>query len=134
MKTKKWRRTMKRNFIVIILLLAAVLAQPVFSADVTEEDFKVNTTQQLLNLCNASESDPHYKEAVSFCHGFLIGALHHEMAIRSAPDICFPNPKPTRKEGVDLFLKWAKDHPQLMSQPPVETEFMFLDETWPCKK
>lgn len=33
-----------------------------------------------------------------------------------------------------MFVKWAKARPQYMDQLPVETEFMFLIETWPCKK
>ena len=32
-----------------------------------------------------------------------------------------------------MFIDWAKAHPQYMDESPVETEFRFLMETWPCK-
>ena len=33
-----------------------------------------------------------------------------------------------------MFVEWAKAHPQYMNELPVETEFRFLMEKWPCKK
>jgi hypothetical protein len=30
-------------------------------------------------------------------------------------------------------MEWAKEHPQYMGESPVETEFRFLMEKWPCK-
>jgi hypothetical protein len=31
-----------------------------------------------------------------------------------------------------MFIEWAKAHPEYLNEPPVETEFRFLIETWPC--
>jgi hypothetical protein len=127
-----------RQKLFIILLFVAVLTRPALATDVTEADFRVKTTQQLVNLCTASADDPHAKEAIHFCHGYLLGAYDYYVAETSGPEakllFCLPDPKPTRNEAIAMFLKWAKDRPQLMNQPPVETEFQFLIETWPCKK
>jgi hypothetical protein len=127
-----------RQKLLVILLFAVVLVRPGLAASVTEEDFKVKTTQQLINLCSASANDPLVKEAIHFCHGYLIGAFAYYVADTSGPDskrlFCIPDPEPSRNDAFALFLNWAKAHPQYLDQPPVETEFMFLTETWPCKK
>lgn len=128
---------MRRNLI-MMLLFVTVLLQPVFAVAVTEEDFKARTTRNLLNLCTPPAGDPLAEEAIHFCHGYLLGAYAYYVAENSGPEgkqlFCLPNPEPTRNEAVAMFLKWAKARPQYMDQSPVETEFMFLIETWPCKK
>ncbi|MGR9109040.1 MAG: hypothetical protein ACU843_19170, partial [Gammaproteobacteria bacterium] len=47
--------------------------------------------------------------------------------------LCVPKPYPTRNESIDRFIAWAKQHPEYSSELPVETEFRFLVEIWPCK-
>ena len=37
-------------------------------------------------------------------------------------------------ESLAMFVEWAKARPQYMNELPVETEFRFLIEKWPCKK
>ena len=34
--------------------------------------------------------------------------------------------------AVALLIEWAQAHPEYLNEPPVETEFRFLIETWPC--
>jgi hypothetical protein len=46
-----------------LLLVGAMLA-PMYVWAVTEEDFKVKTTRNLLNLCTVPAEDPQYKEAI----------------------------------------------------------------------
>ena len=108
------------------------------NANVTEEDFVARKTQNIINLCTASPQDPHYLQAIHFCEGYLVGAYHY-YAASSANDpysqtVCYPNPKPSRNYAIGLFVTWAKKHPEFMNELPVETEFRFLNETWPCKK
>ena len=127
---------MKRK--VIVLVLVAVLALPGLVRAVTEEEFKVKTTQDLIKLCTVSADDPHRDKAIHFCHGYLIGAFAYHVALNSGPDgnmgFCLPDPPPTRNAAITMFVEWVKAHPQYMGEPPVETEFRFLGETWPCKK
>jgi hypothetical protein len=126
---------MKRPF--VKLLLVGILLAPALASAVTEEDFRVETTRNLLNLCTAPVNDSRYEEAIHFCHGFLVGAFRYHVAENSGPGgkllVCFPNPPPTRNEAIAMFIDWAQAHPQYMDNPPVETEFRFLTEKWPCK-
>lgn len=109
------------------------------AAAVTDEDFQVKTTQNLLNLCTVSASDPRAQEAIHFCHGYLVGAYHYHLAESEGPGsserlVCFPKSGVTRNEAIAMFVEWAKARPQYLKEVPVETEFRFLTEKWPCKK
>ncbi|MGR8940347.1 MAG: Rap1a/Tai family immunity protein [Gammaproteobacteria bacterium] len=120
------------NFLLGLALLTPGLTQAVVSKD----DFLARTTQNLINLCTASPDDPNYREAIHFCHGYLIGALHFHLAeTENKPNqrlVCFPEPKPSRNQGIEMFVQWTKQHPEYMKEPPVETEFRFLNHQWPC--
>lgn len=120
------------------LLLFALFVTGAAKANVTDEDFVAQKTQNFLNLCTASPQDPHYREAIHFCHGYLVGAYHYHQAQtadqQGAKLFCPPEPKPSRNETIAMFISWAQTHPQYMNEAPVETEFRFLTEKWPCKK
>lgn len=127
---------MKHALMIVLFVVACIT--PFRAGAVTEEDFKARTTQALMNLCTATPDDPAYSSAIHFCHGYLVGALHYHMA-ESAGDadkrmVCFPDQAPTRNEAIAKFIDWAKAHPEYMNEMPVETEFRFLVETWPCSK
>ena len=121
----------------IIMFLLILLAFPALAGAVSEEDFKVETTGNLINLCTASPDDPLYPHAINFCHGYLVGAFHYYLTSIMGPKgvklICPPDPPPSRNEAIHMFIDWAKAHPQYMNERPVETEFRFLMEKWPCK-
>jgi hypothetical protein len=120
------------------LLLAAVFLLPGLARAVTDGDFEVKTTQSIMNLCTASVDDPRQKEAIHFCHGYLVGAYDYYAAMNAGPEgkrlVCFPDPPPSRNEAIAMLLEWIKAHPQYMDEKPVETEFRFLIEKWPCKR
>jgi hypothetical protein len=121
----------------VVLLLGFVLLCPAVAGAVTDEDFRVKDTQSLLNLCTATADDPRHGEAIHFCHGYLVGAFHYYMvthvALDNKPLFCMPDPAPSRNHTIGRFVDWAKAHPQYLNEVPVETEFRFLTETWPCK-
>jgi hypothetical protein len=116
-------------------LLVSVLSQP--ASAVTEDDFLVKTTEDLVDLCTVPEGDELDEEALHFCHGYLVGAYHYYKASTAGPNaeqlVCLPEPPPSRQAAISMFIEWAKAHPQYMDELPVETEFRFLMETWPCK-
>ena len=120
-----------------LFLVAAVLV-PALVGAVTDTDFEAKTTQNLLNLCTVSPNDPRYREALHFCHGYLLGAYHYHVASTAGeggkPLVCFPTPPPSRNEAFSMFIAWVQAHPQYMNEWPVETEFRFLIEQWPCQK
>jgi hypothetical protein len=122
---------------VMWLFLVAIVLMPALVGAVTEADFEAKTTQNLLNLCTAPPNDPRYREAIHFCHGYLIGAYHYHVAETdgegSKPLVCFPTPPPSRNEALRMFITWAQAHPQYLNERPVETEFRFLTEQWPCR-
>jgi hypothetical protein len=121
----------------IWLLVSAFILSPALAGAVDEQDFEVNNTRDLINLCTVSPDDPLYHSAVNFCHGFLVGAVRYHDAMAMGPNgnrlYCLPEPAPTRNEAIAMFVDWARDHPQYMEEPAVETEFRFLTEKWPCK-
>jgi hypothetical protein len=123
---------------VMWLFLFATVLVPALVSAVTEADFEVKTTQNLLNLCTAPPNDPRYREAIHFCHGYLVGAYHYYLAVTGSDDskrlVCLPTPPPSRNEAIRMFIAWAQAHPQYLNEPPVETEFRFMTETWPCQK
>ena len=121
----------------ICLLLATMITVPGMARAVTPEDFQVRTTKELLDLCTVSANDPLAKESIHFCHGYLVGAYNYYLAQSSGPDgerlVCLPDPSPTRNEAISMFIEWVKAHPQYLNERPVETQFRFLMEKWPCK-
>ena len=120
----------------LLLGMLAALGTSRASALVTRDDFLVNTTQDLVTLCTASENDPMYMGAVGFCQGYLVGAwhFHEELAAgkKGKRIACPPDPPPSRTEAIDMFIEWAKAHPQYSGEAPVETFFRFAAERFPC--
>lgn len=126
---------MKRTLISLLLVAAFIL--PGLAGAVSEEDFKAKTTRNLMNLCTATADDPLRNEALHFCYGYLVGAYHYYEAENSGTEgarlVCIPNPAPSRDEAIGMFIEWTNANPQYMDEKPVETEFRFLSEKWPCK-
>ena len=126
---------MKKN--VVIVFLSTLLILPGLAGAVSENDFKADTTEQIVDLCTADPGEPLYQQAVNFCHGYLVGAYKYYEAERSGPNatklVCLPDPQPTRDEAIQMFMEWTKAHPQYINESPVETEFRFLMETYPCR-
>jgi len=122
---------------VLLMLVSALLFSPGWAGAVSEKDFEAQTTQELLNLCTAAPGDPLYQQAVNFCSGYLVGAYKYYEAAHCGPNapklVCLPNPPPSRNNAIAMFIEWVKAHPQYWKESPVETEFRFLNEKWPCK-
>ena len=104
----------------------------------TDEDFVLATTQNLVNLCSVSASDPRAKEAIQMCEGYMLGAYQYYLATNSGKNdmrlVCMPNPTPSRNEVAAMFVEWAKANTQYMKEAPVDSEFRFMSAKWPCKK
>jgi hypothetical protein len=120
------------------LILVGLLVPGLAGAAVTDEDFVLTTTQNLVNLCSVSPSDPRAKEAIQMCEGYILGAYHYYLATNSGKYdmrlVCMPNPTPTRDQVAAMFVEWAKANPQYMKEAPVDSEFRFMSARWPCKK
>jgi Rap1a immunity proteins len=127
---------MYRKLIQVIVIAGFLI--PGIAGAVTDKDFLVETTENLLNLCTVSANDPLHREAIHMCEGYLVGAYDYHIAENSGPGgqplVCLPKPEPSRNEAVAMYVAWVKAHPQYLKDSPVETEFRFLIEKWPCKR
>jgi hypothetical protein len=124
------------KWILTVLFLIVLTINPALAGEVDVQNFEVKTTRDLINLCTASADDPLYSKAIHFCHGYLLGAYHYYEASTAGPNanriVCPPKERPSRNETVQKFMEWAKARPQFWNELPVETEFRFLTELWPC--
>ena len=121
----------------VLLFVAALMTWGIAGA-ATVEDFKVDTAQDIIDLCTTPVDDPSYIAAIHFCQGYLVGAYDYHVAANSGPEgkrlVCLPDPPPSRNEAIQMFIDWAKQHPEYMKEEAVEAEFRFLIEKWPCKQ
>jgi Rap1a immunity proteins len=126
----------RRKVFALILIISIV---PVCALAATPDQFRVRSTADLVEICSTPANDSLYIAAISFCHGYAVGAYQYYRATVSGPQgkpfVCVPaDPPPTRTEGLQMFVAWARDNPQHMGEPAVETLFRWLTTTWPCPK
>jgi hypothetical protein len=118
--------------------ICAVAATGTGRAALTEDNFLVHNTGDLIELCSAAQSDPLYTAASNFCHGFAVGVFRvleeEDMARRSHHMFCLPNQAPTRAEGIASFVQWAKANPNQMAQPATDGVARFLSQQFPCPR
>ena len=88
------------------LVLVSFLVPGLAGAAVTDDDFVLSTTRNLVNLCSVSADDPRAKEAIQMCEGYMLGALHYYLATNSGKGdmrlVCMPNPPPSRKDRTSV--------------------------------
>jgi hypothetical protein len=117
-------------------VLAVALAPVAAQAALSEDQFTMKTTGDLIALCTADPKDPLYTAAVNYCHGFATGAYSaeqaHEAATKAKPLFCLPDPRPTRAQAVADFVAWTKEDPARLDLPPVHGMFTFLMQRYPC--
>lgn len=115
---------------------AATLAS-VGSMAATPDNFSVRTTRDLVTLCSTDPAAGDYAMAISFCHGFAVGAYQYYTQVagssRAARFICAPNPPPTRSQAIADFVAWTRSHPETMDATPVDSMFRHLAEKYPCR-
>ena len=120
----------------VLCILSVLCLWPMASAAVTQETFLVRTTQDLTELCTAPETDPLHGAAIGFCFGYVMGAYHYYTAEQSGPDMkpmfCLPEPQPTRRQAVQMFVGWAKQNSQYLGERPVDSLMRFATAQWPC--
>jgi hypothetical protein len=119
----------------IALTIAAASCFMAWSAGATtREDFTLETTRDLVNVCGTPQSDPMRVAAIHFCQGYFVGAYQvYQKAIAPTTRlVCMPHPPTTRDQGIAMFLDWARTHPQHMNDSAADSLFRFLSEAWPC--
>ena len=121
-----------RRFILAAALMTSGIG---FAAD-TSSTFELRDASDLVRACSVPPKHVLFKNAIGFCHGVLTGAYRYYQATVTDENrfVCTPNPPPTRSKVMNDFVIWAKSHPQYMKEPPVDTLFRYLEETFPCGK
>ena len=126
---------MRRNLLVLLLVMSML---PLTAEAIESEHFRVRSTADLVEICSVPPSDSMYPAAIGFCHGYGVGAFHYYQATIAGPGgkpfVCLPNPPPSRTEALQMFLAWARENPQYMGEPAVESLFRWLGTKWPCLK
>jgi len=122
------------------LLLASVLSAAGPAAAVTEDNFKLRTGIDIVELCSVGVDDPLFVAAIHMCHGFGVSSYQTLVAISSHEKIgaffCPPEPAVTRNQAVADFLVWAKqpENATHLNDSPAAVVGRFLLTKYPCPK
>jgi hypothetical protein len=109
------------------------------AAPLTEDNFLMKTTADLVALCGADQKDPLYTAAVNYCHGFAVGT-YRMMEIEDAASrkkqktICVQQSGVTRSQAIANFVTWAADKPKVLQAPPTDGFGQYVLESFACKK
>ena len=121
----------------IAALCAAIIAGAA-RAEVTQDNFLLRQTGDLVDMCSAGQSDPLYTAATNFCHGFAVGVFRvlqeEDAARRSGHLFCVPTPPPTRNEAIASFVQWARANTSRMSLSAADGVGAFLSEQYKCPR
>lgn len=121
------------------LLTTVLAASPVAVGATTEEDFALNTTRDLVDLCSATPDDPMHDQAKELCLGYVAGVAHlHRYLVSNkrlagGPVAC-PTPTVSRDGFAQQFVAWANAHPQYMNEPAIDTIARAASDKYPCPK
>ena len=117
----------------LLALLAFILSGSAIAAD--SNTFQLRDAGDLVRVCSIEPGDPTYANAVGFCHGVLVGAFRYYESVATSANrfVCAPNPTPTRSKVMNDFVAWAGSNAKYMKDPPIDTLFRYLAETYPCK-
>jgi Rap1a immunity proteins len=117
--------------------IATVAASVAQAVPVTQDDFQVATTANLVSLCSATETDPLYTPARNFCQGFAVGTYRliaiQEAATRSRRKLfCLPSSGPTRDQAMADFVQWASGRPKTLASSPSDGIVEYLVTKYHC--
>ena len=98
--------------------------------------FKLNTTDDLIDICGLPEEHPDFITAHAFCIGFVTATVHYHREIAAAPGmrtlICPDRPIP-RDMLINVFLAWSKAHPGETQSNAVISIIKAASDKWPCR-
>lgn len=120
-------------------LLAVAFAPWTAIAATSEQDFALNTTHDLVDLCSATPDDPMHDQAKELCLGYIAGAAHlhrflvAQKKLTGGPLAC-PERTVSREVFAQQFVAWANAHTQYMDDLPAATMAIAAGEKYPCTK
>lgn len=118
--------------------VALTLAAGAAHAQVTEKNFVLRTTSDLVALCGVTRNDPNAIAAIHFCEGYLLG-LDHFAEVTGRPfrgSLYCPPAKLdlTRDQVVAMLVSWHRRNPGPAAEAPFDGIVRWAAATWPCKK
>jgi len=121
----------------LLLALVGLMSSAEAAWAARPENFQARTTEDFVNLCEADPASPIREQAIQFCYGYITGATQFYYAVLG-PDglrpIACPPGDVTRQQAVDVFLAWARAHPELMQEKPIQGLMRAAVEKWPCPR
>ncbi len=124
-----------RTIHLTVALALVCLAGSARAQNLVRDDFYTVSTQGIVKLCTAPESDPFYQTAVGYCVGYLVGAFHYYKILEGSGGpklVCFGQVEPSRREEIEKFVAWAQAHPEYANDLAIDSMFRFLGERHPC--
>ena len=119
----------------VALLLAVSSAA---RANVTEQDFSLDTMEDLIDLCGVEASDPNAVAAIHMCHGYLTGLVHFHIVMGRALEgeiYCMKDEaRPSRDQFVAMLVEWSSAHPEHDTLEAVDGVLMWAADTYPCSE
>jgi hypothetical protein len=67
-------KVVRRNLFALMLIIPIV---PVCALAASPDHFRVRSTADLVEICSTPANDSLYAAAMSFCHGYAVGAYHY---------------------------------------------------------
>ena len=126
----------KLTFVTAVVTLSIVFSAA--RAAVTEENFQIDTTKDLIALCSVDASDPNAVAAIHMCHGYVMGLVHFHILINRALEgsvFCLEDAqRPTRDEAIAILVAWSRQHPEHDSKEAANGVVLWAAETYPCSE
>jgi hypothetical protein len=118
-------------------LAGLAVASPAHAAPVSQDDFQVQTTANLVSLCASDPADPLYTASRNFCQAFVVATYRaivmEQMASRTKHKMfCVPATQPTRDQATAAFVAWASARPKTLSSTPTDGIAEYLAAQYPC--
>ena len=132
----KQEKMRKLVFVTVIVALSNVFSAA--HAEVTDENFMIDDTKNLVALCSVDASDPNAVAAIHMCHGYVMGLVHFHILVGRALEgsvFCLEDAqRPTRDEAIATLVAWSRDHPEHDSKEAAEGVVQWASETYPCSE
>jgi hypothetical protein len=136
-KQQKMRKLAFATAVVTVFLSVSI----VFSAahaEVTEKNFRIDTTKDLVALCSVDASDPNAVAAIHMCHGYVMGLVHFHILIGRALEgsvFCIDDAqRPSRDAAITKLVAWSRNHPEHDSKEAANGVVQWAADTYPCSE
>lgn len=128
---------MKHRILILIAAISFLLPSHA-GANVSEENFKIDTTADLVALCGVSAEDPNAVAAIHMCHGYVMGLVHMHILLGRPLDGRFfcvsDEERPTRDQFIASFVGWSQARPENQSEEAANGVLQWVADTYPCNE